>query len=77
MSIDAALLQATAEAITGAKALLAAGKTPSPIADQSRCKACSLVDLCEPEVVTNCNRLKIDASDGKQRLTDVAKSVAF
>ncbi len=26
------------------------------------------------EVVTNCNRLKMTASDGKQRLTDVAKA---
>ena len=47
--IDAALRAATVEAISGAKALLAAGKTPPPTTDKSRCKACSLVDLCEPD----------------------------
>lgn len=47
--IDEALRQATVEAVISAKELLTAGKTPPPIADKVRCKACSLVDLCEPE----------------------------
>lgn len=47
--IDEALREATLSAISGAKALLTAGCTPPPIADKSRCKACSLVDLCAPD----------------------------
>ncbi len=47
--IDDVLRNATLAAIDGAHALLASGKTPSPIDDKKRCKACSLVDLCEPK----------------------------
>lgn len=47
--IDEVLRQSTVEAITSAKELLAEGKTPPPIVDNTRCKACSLVDLCEPD----------------------------
>jgi CRISPR-associated exonuclease Cas4 len=47
--IDDALRATTIAAIEGARALLIAGKTPSPIDDQSRCRACSLVDICEPQ----------------------------
>lgn len=46
--IDAALREATATAIADARALLVAGRTPSPVTDKSRCKACSLIDLCGP-----------------------------
>jgi CRISPR-associated exonuclease Cas4 len=46
--IDSALRTATISAIDGALALLTAGKTPPPINDEKRCRACSLVDLCEP-----------------------------
>jgi len=47
--IDSALRAATITAIEGAHALLASGKTPPPIEDKKRCRACSLVDLCEPD----------------------------
>ena len=49
VDIDAALREATIAMITGAHALLAAGKTPPPISDKKRCRACSLADLCAPE----------------------------
>ena len=45
--IDAELRAATIAAIEGARAILASGKTPPPVNDK-RCRACSLIDLCEP-----------------------------
>lgn len=47
--IDSALRQTTMEMIEAAHALLASGKTPPPIEEKKRCRACSLVDLCEPD----------------------------
>ncbi|MDQ1363308.1 MAG: CRISPR-associated exonuclease Cas4 [Pseudomonadota bacterium] len=47
--IDDALRSTTVAVIDGAHALLASGKTPPPIDDKKRCKACSLVDLCQPD----------------------------
>ncbi len=49
VKMDAALRAATLIAIAGAKTLLAEGKTPPPTQEKSRCKACSLVNLCEPD----------------------------
>jgi CRISPR-associated exonuclease Cas4 len=50
VNIDQALRNSTINVITAARWLLEEGKTPLPIADQSRCKACSLVDICQPKV---------------------------
>lgn len=47
--IDEALRAITVAAIEGAHVLLASGKTPPPTDDVKRCRACSLVDLCEPD----------------------------
>lgn len=47
--IDSTLRQTTMAMIEAAHALLASGKTPPPIDDKKRCRACSLVDLCEPD----------------------------
>jgi len=47
---DAALREATITAIIGARKILAMGVTPSPTSDVKRCRACSLKDLCEPQV---------------------------
>lgn len=47
--IDDVLRATTVAAIEGAHALLASGKTPPPTEDVKRCRACSLVDLCEPD----------------------------
>ena len=47
--INDVLRTTTIATIEGAHALLASGKTPPPIDDKKRCKACSLVDLCGPD----------------------------
>ena len=46
--IDDALRSVTLAAVEGAHKLLAFGKTPPPTDKKIRCRACSLVDLCEP-----------------------------
>ncbi|MCF6323755.1 MAG: CRISPR-associated protein Cas4 [Gammaproteobacteria bacterium] len=50
IQIDDALRAATIAAIEAAHAILATGKTPPPTDDVKRCRACSLVDLCEPGI---------------------------
>jgi CRISPR-associated exonuclease Cas4 len=47
--IDNALREATIAVIDGAHAVLVSGRTPPPTENRKRCRACSLVDLCEPE----------------------------
>ncbi len=46
---DDALRNVTLMAIEGAHKLLASGKTPPPTDEKKRCRACSLLDLCEPD----------------------------
>lgn len=48
VAIDKSLRQLTLAAIKEAKALLNYGETPPPIKERRRCKACSLMDLCNP-----------------------------
>lgn len=38
------------QAVAGARAVIAAGKLPPPVND-GRCRACSLVDLCQPQAL--------------------------
>lgn len=45
---DKALRYATVEAVEGARRVLNAGDTPSPVNDR-RCRACSLIELCGPK----------------------------
>jgi len=47
--LDKALRKVTCAAIDGARHLLETGRTPPPIDNKKRCRACSLVDLCEPD----------------------------
>jgi len=47
---DAELRASTLAAIEGARALLVEGKTPGPTSIVVRCRACSLRDLCEPQL---------------------------
>ena len=47
---DEALRSVTLAAIDGTHKVLASGNTPPPIKQKKRCKACSLVDLCEPDI---------------------------
>ncbi len=49
--IDDHLRADTVACIDAARAVLQSQITPSPTADVKRCKACSLVDLCAPDVV--------------------------
>jgi len=47
--IDDALRTATIAAIEAAHEILRTGKTPPPTDNVKRCRACSLLDLCEPD----------------------------
>ncbi len=49
VQFDEAMRTITQQTIEAAHALLASGKTPVPTSHKQRCRACSLVDLCEPE----------------------------
>jgi CRISPR-associated exonuclease Cas4 len=49
--IDEPLRQVTLVAIETAREILTSGRTPAPTADKSRCKACSLIDLCVPDAL--------------------------
>jgi CRISPR-associated exonuclease Cas4 len=49
--MDAGLRAQTLACIDAARAVLQSQNTPAPTADTKRCKACSLVDLCTPQVV--------------------------
>jgi len=48
--LDAALRDQTAQVIQSALTLIQSGHTPEPTSEIKRCKACSLIDLCEPDV---------------------------
>jgi len=49
--IDDRLRADTVACVDAARAVLQSQVTPPPTADVKRCKACSLVDLCTPDVV--------------------------
>lgn len=53
VQIDDALRAATITTIEAAHEILRTGKTPSPTDDIKRCRACSLIDLCEPDTFRN------------------------
>lgn len=50
VAIDDTLRAHTLALIQSAHALLAAGTTPPPIKDKTRCRACSLIELCQPHI---------------------------
>ena len=50
VQIDDSLRAETLDTISSAKAVLASGKTPPPTDDRKRCRACSLIDLCQPDL---------------------------
>lgn len=47
--VDDVLRKTTINVIEGAHLLMVSGNTPKPTEDRKRCRACSLVDLCEPD----------------------------
>ena len=50
---DASLRELTLSMIEQARVILDRRTTPAPTSDKSRCKACSLVELCLPDMVRN------------------------
>lgn len=49
--IDTVLRELTMQTIVQAREILARGITPAPTPHKSRCKACSLVELCLPDAL--------------------------
>ncbi len=49
VSIDDQLRERTSSCIEAARRLMEEGRTPAPIDDPKRCRACSLVDTCQPQ----------------------------
>ncbi len=49
VALDKALREQTLTVIQNAHQIIDSGETPSPIEDKKRCRACSLLDLCEPD----------------------------
>ena len=50
VEIDSELRAETINIINNAQAILVSGKTPPPTDDKRLCRACSLIDLCQPDV---------------------------
>jgi CRISPR-associated exonuclease Cas4 len=50
VAIDAALRTAVEEALRAVRAMLASETLPPPVND-SRCPACSLADICQPQAL--------------------------
>ena len=51
VQIDVSLRKVTLAAIAQAREILASNKTPMPTLNKSRCKACSLKEICAPDVL--------------------------
>lgn len=51
VQIDQTLREATISAIQLARDILVSGRTPPPVKEKSRCKACSLLELCVPDAI--------------------------
>lgn len=51
VQIDSTLREVTLAAIAQAREILASNKTPMPTLNKSRCKACSLKEICAPDVL--------------------------
>ena len=50
IQIDDELRATTLKVIQGAREIISAGVTPMPIDDKKRCRACSLNQLCQPDL---------------------------
>lgn len=62
---DAGLRMLTEETVSALAAVFASGQTPPPTPHRSRCRACSLIELCRPDAVGRSvavwRRRKLDA----------------
>lgn len=61
--ITDALRASVENAVAAVRALLAAARLPPPV-DDERCRACSLIDLCQPRALGDVQRLR----DARSRL---------
>lgn len=52
VSFDPALRALTEDTIRGVQAMIASGRTPQATYEPRRCDACSLLDLCQPRMLT-------------------------
>jgi CRISPR-associated exonuclease Cas4 len=59
VEFDDELRNLTLETIRGAREMIAAGRTPAAAFEAKRCNACSLLDLCQPRLLTR--RGNVDA----------------
>ncbi|HID05928.1 MAG TPA: CRISPR-associated protein Cas4 [Armatimonadetes bacterium] len=57
VKITAELRQHTISLIDEVHILIASGKTPEPVKDRALCRACSLRQTCQPDMVANNDRL--------------------
>lgn len=63
VSIDAALRAKVIETTAAIRAMLSDGVLPPPTPDESRCKACSLKDICQPEALRQLESSRIWFAD--------------
>lgn len=56
--LDITLREHTLQLITQVRALLASGQIPAPVADKSLCQACSLIEVCQPHLVSQQQRIQ-------------------
>ena len=57
VAFDAALRRLTEETALALAAVLQSGETPGPTPHKSRCRACSLLELCRPQAVQRSAKL--------------------
>lgn len=55
---DELLRQLTLDAIVGTRTLLESGRTPLASYDPKRCDACSLIDLCQPRLLSRAGHIQ-------------------
>lgn len=53
VGLDRKLRKITIEMIDRAKRVWRSNKMPAPVKDKAKCRGCSLVDICQPEVLRN------------------------
>lgn len=63
VSIDATLRGKVSDTTAAIRAMLTAGVLPPPTRDESRCNACSLKDICQPEALRQLESSRIWLAD--------------
>lgn len=51
VTFDQALRDLTLQAIDECRAMISAGQTPAPIYEPRKCRGCSLMDICQPQIL--------------------------